>query len=364
MNIFIPNPRLEAELVIRPQIEGYFDCEITHANGTKSKPWDKPQKNSISHAYLNTLFANNFSGNGGFGSMFRLLFNTTSSLAIGPSDTPLAASAIPGDWNANLTSGNTALLLGRPIFNTATKVGTGNVADVDSTTGNAIMTGNWQFAPMPSAFTVREVSLYNNSIGTVNTNWFGVSGGAVWNRIVLSSPIVLSANDVLTMSYTLVIPTLAVTAQTVTLAAQNGMNISGQLKLIGTKRTILGGEVTGAGVATIDAASGTAGGGQGGAIFPGNARGGLITATTFPSVFTNTTGWATNQSSTQAWQSYTSGSFTKTYETVWNTAFATTNFRSIVLYLGGGTNGYQLLLDNQQTKELNKQLTVGWTFAV
>jgi hypothetical protein len=356
MNIYIPTPRLEAELVIRPKIEGYFDCEILHPNGTKSKPWAKPQKNTISNAYLNALFANGFAGLSTSHSMMSMLFSSGSSLAVGPSDATVLANEIP----LRTDSFSNAGCLGRPTFSTSTKAGTGNVADVDAITGNAIMTANWQFDPMPSPYTIKEVSVFGAE------RWHSTTSSAIFNRIVLSSPVVLDTNDVLVMSYTLVIPTLAVTAQTVTLAAQNGMNISGQLKLIGTKRTILGGEVTAAGVATIDTSSSTAGGSntQGGSIFPGNARGGLITATTFPTVFTNTTGWATAQSSTQAWAAYTAGSFTRTYETVWNTAFATTNFRSVVLYLGNGTNGYQLLLDAQQTKESGKQLAIGWTFSI
>lgn len=365
MQIFVPTHPIEAELVIRPKLEGYFDCEILHPNGMIEKPWDKPQKNTISTAYINQMFTGGGNGPPFFhgingGTALNMPHNAGQALVIGPSDATIAAANLR---TTNLPSeGGT--LLGARTYWTTTRAGSGNVADIDSTTGNAILTVNMIFSAAPVAHTVREVCLTqsNNDGGT--RNWF--SGSATWsfNRAVLPTPITVNQGAVLTLSYTLVIPTLAVTAQTVTLAAQNGMNISGQLKLIGTKANILGGSVTGAGVMTAINGWVTVGTGGGGMIFPSNARGSLVSDTTFPAFNTNASNWGVNLQSSSSWSAYNTNTYTRTYETVWNSAFATTNFRSITLHNGSGTYGYQLLLDNQQTKELNKTLTVGWTFGV
>lgn len=251
-----------------------------------------------------------------------------------------------------------------PLMWSSTRASQGNSGDVDAVTGNAIMTVNNVFAAASTSMTIREACL-TSSANTANF-WLSVgpTNGYTLNRVVLPSPIVLNAGDVLTMSFTLVVPTLAITPQTISLPAQNGMNISGQLKLIGNAASILGGTVTAAGAFSPDGSSGSAGANGGGAVFPLNPRGGLTTATAFPTQLTNTTGMNTNPSSTQVFGSYVQWSLFRDFVTTWNSAFATTNFRSITLYLGNGTYGYQLLLDAQQTKELNRTLSINWRFAL
>ena len=358
MQIFVPTHPVEVELAIRPKLEGYFNAEILHPNGTIERPFDRPVKNTILTQYLNTFFSTSLSQNNNC-SMIGAVHAGTPTIIVGSSN----VATNPLMLANRLVSEGGSLIA--PLMSTSTRASSGNSADVDATTGNAIMTINVVFAAALTNMTIREACLTHGATLSGPT-WLNLSPPNGWslNRVVLPNPIVLSAGDVLTMSFTLVVPTLAITPQTVSLPAQNGMNISGQLKLIGNAASILGGTVTVAGVLTADTSSGSAGVNGGGAVFPLNPRGGLTTATAFPTQLTNTTGMNANISSTHVFGPYTQWTLFRDFTTTWNSAFATTNFRSITLYLGNGTYGYQLLLDNQQTKELNRTLSINWRFAL
>lgn len=345
MQIFVPTHPVEVELAIKPKLEGYFDAEILHPNGSIERPFEKPQKNTVLINYLDRAFNSNF--NGGMGN----LIIDSQAIAIGTSN---AANSSRLQIDSTDPVKNAAALFEQVAWST-NRATSGNSADIDPTTGNAIMTITAVFPPATAPVTIREAASVNTSGST--SAWFGGNFTGTYftfSRVVLPSPITLAVGDILTMSYTIVIPTLSVTAQTVSLASQNGMDISGQLKLIGSPAKIIGATITAAGARTAD---GT------GHVIPVSATGGLTTATTFPTQLTQTTGMGTNASSASAWGNYTRFSLTRDYTTTWNSAFATTSFRSITLNTSG-THGYQLLLNNQQTKESGKTLSINWRFAL
>lgn len=360
MQIFVPTHPLEVELAIKPKLEGYFDAEILHPNGSIERPFDKPAQNTILSAYLDEVLSRGSSLNG---TMHNIVFGPGNGLVVGTSNGANSRKLPAFSSFANLANVSP---LDAPVMSTTTRAATGNSSDINTTNGNALLTLNCVFAAAPTAMTLREACLTQLAGSTFAAWWQGNIGNQYWtlNRVVLPTPIVLNAGDVLTMSFTLVIPTLAITPQTISLPAQNGMNLSGQLKLIGTAANILGGTVTADGTRTPLQGSDSPGTSAGGAIVPFIPAGGLTTATAFPTQLTNTTGMNTNVASSSAYATYARGSLFRDFATTWNSAFATTNFRSVTLYLGNGTYGYQLLLDAQQTKESGKTLSINWRFAL
>lgn len=358
MNIHIPTHPLELGLEINLKPRGFFDCEILRANGATERPWKTPQENTILKYFRNQI------GNTGFGgynnlSMLAMIAGGYKGIILGLSD--IAATGAEGGG-----SGVTAAL-GGPLYspwaNSTNAAGSGNSAIVDPTTGNCILTRRVVFYPAPSEVTLREAAYHTS--GTSPGAWINaqVNSDISFSRAVLSNPIVLGAGDVVTMSYSIVIPTLAITPQTISLPPQNGMDLSGQLKLIGTESHICGGTITGAGVVTFFNSSMTAGLGQGGGIYPIYPRWGLTTAAAFPADLTATTGMNANPSDTQGWSAYGWNSYFRDFTGQWNLASGPFTFRSINLYLGAGTNGYQLLLDASQTKENSRVLAVAMRFA-
>jgi hypothetical protein len=169
------------------------------------------------------------------------------------------------------------------------------------------------------------------------------------------------------MSYTLVTPTLAVTAQTISLAAQNGMNLSGQLKLVGTIDNMQGGSLLGTnGQMTGGSTSNNQSTTQGGALYPCWPAWGLSTDATFPAFGANpATTWSNSGlANSNAYSPYTAGTYNRTISGQWNPGART--FRSIYLKQGTSTTGggYQLLLDAEQTQAADKTLVVSLNFAI
>lgn len=70
------------------------------------------------------------------------------------------------------------------------------------------------------------------------------------NRVVFGAGIPVTAGQTVIMTMAVTIPSLYNNPATVSIGASNGINISGQLALVGTQATIAGGTVTGAGAYT------------------------------------------------------------------------------------------------------------------
>jgi hypothetical protein len=368
LNIFLPRST-ELGLEIRPKIEGVFEAEIRRADGRIEKPWDGLAKNAILNDWRDQALNRTFSGSSANSAMIKMLFTGSGigvTCAVGTSDADAAASARFAMQSAVTGLTGTYRALAAPARTSTGTPASGNAAIVDASTGNAVLTRRFSFDAEAGPVTYREATVIQN--GTNNFLWpdsfVATSVNGCLNRLVFPAPISLGAGDALTLTFSLVIPTLAVTGQTVSLAAQNGMDLSGTLRLIGSEANILGGTVTAAGVPTPSNSGTTAGAGQGGSIFPGNPRCGLTTASTFPTALTNTTGMNANPSDSQGWSAYAMGSFFRDFTATWNSASGPFTFRSVTLYLGGGTNGYQLLLNADQTKATGRTLVVNWRFAL
>jgi hypothetical protein len=159
------------------------------------------------------------------------------------------------------------------------------------------------------------------------------------------------------MTYAVTVPTLAVNGLPVSLAAQNGVNISGLLKLVGSSEAIIGGTVN---LTTGQETANT----QYPIISDWTAsRAGLSSLTSHAAY--NTASSALSGNDVQGvWSGYSTGTRKRSMSFTWpiGTPASNTNFRSITIYRNNtspnNTSGYQLLLDNQMTKASTAALQV------
>jgi hypothetical protein len=342
---------------------GYYDAEIQKADGRVYKPWDKPQKNAINpkfkDIFLSQQTISSHAGGGAGSSYFQdILFRNEVNMVIGSDGGAINAYDQSAVWTvARDFAVNTF------VASATTRAGIGNSATIDPTTGNLVMTVRIVFAPAEQADTIREVAIGGSKPWR---DWSPTYGQARFSRAVLSSPIVRDIGDVLTMSYTMVIPSLAVTPQTVTLAAQNGLNLSGQLKLIGNMDHMIGGVISASGTNSGAPMTTNQSTSYGGAIWPSWPSWALSTDSAFPAYLSGTTASATNAgvATSTALLAYTNGSYNRTISGQWAPGART--FRS--LYLKQGTmavgGAYQLLLDSSQNQAADKTLVVGLNFAL
>lgn len=353
MNILIKKfQELGLEVNLAPQ--GYYDCEILRANGQMEKPWDKPQKNAINPKWKDN-FLNTGTVQSSSGRFLELLFQGGIGhwMTFGSDAGAINSYDQVTNWTHFGDRTVNAVLGATNTYDTI-----GNSATVDPITGNIVMTARMVYVAT-SAQTIREVAFGGAQA------WASSSYGTAsrLSRAVLASPIVLNQNDTLFMSYTIVIPTLAVTPQAVTLAAQNGMNLSGQLKLVGAVAEIIGGVVSVSGTLSGNATSTSQPSSSGGMIYPTWPRWGMSANATFPvfnAAATNLAAVAVANTTTQP--AYVAG----TYNRNWNGQFSpgARTFRSISLSQFSGVVGYQLLLDAEQTQAADKTLVVGLNFAL
>ncbi len=353
MNILIKKfQELGLEVNLKP--EGYYDCEILRANGQMEKPWAQPQKNAINPKWKDN-FLNTGTVQSSNGRFLDLLFQSSIGhwMTFGSDAGAINSYDQAASWTHFGDRTVNAVVGATNSYDTI-----GNSATIDPITGNIVMTARMVYVAT-SAQTIREVAFGGAQA------WAGSSYGTAsrLSRAVLASPIVLNQNDTLFMSYTLVIPSLAVTPQAVTLAAQNGMNLSGQLKLVGTVAEIIGGVVSVSGQLSGPTTYTVQSSSSGGMIYPTWPRWGMSTDATFP-VFNNA---ATNlaavaAANTTSQPAYTSG----TYNRNWNGQFSpgARTFRSLSLSQFSGSVGYQLLLDAAQTQAADKTLVVSLNFAI
>ncbi len=344
--------------------EGFYQAEVLRANGKVDiYPIEKNAINPT--ARDNFLRINNSAGtaslvNANGGRALDLLFNwgTAVTMVVGGSNLGPTAYDQATGWTVARDE-----VVREFLMSTTTYAPIGNSATIDPTTGNQVWTARMVFGAAPKAMTIREAAIGGSMLWRAS----GTNPASRWSHKVLSSPIVLDTGDVLTMSYTLVTPTLAVTAQTISLAAQNGMNLSGQLKLVGTIDNMQGGSLLGTnGQMTGGSTSNNQSATQGGALYPSWPAWGLSTDSTFSAFGANPAATWSNSglANTNAYSPYTAGTYNRTISGQWNPGART--FRSI--YLKQGTNvlgaGYQLLLDAEQTQAADKTLVVSLNFAI
>ena len=338
---------------------GFYQAEVMRANGRVDKY--PVEENAINPKFRDYLLqrisevTDNATGSNRFQS---LLFGTSAgqtTMVIGSNGDAINAYDQTALWTHPADRA-----VNEYLAHTTTMETTGNQAEIDATTGNLVMTVRMRFAAATSTQTVREVAIGGTNCYMAVGAWFQT---ARISRSALSSPIVLNIGDVLTMSYTMVIPTLTITPQTVTLAAQNGMNLSGQLKLVGTYDNIRGGTVSASGSVSGSAVSSNTTTSHGGALFAAR-QWSMSDLTAFPALNTNTAATAYNiaEATSSAWGTYTANSFNRTISGQWSPGART--FRSLFLRRANSGAAYQLLLDSSQTQAADKTLVVGLNFAI
>ena len=345
------NPGLQINL----QMDGYYDCEIKRANGKVEKPWATPQKNAINPKGKDIILDQMTIDDPASGRRFiDGIHGPSTTMVLGTDD------GVINDYDQQTRWTSAADRTVNAFYTDTTTVDTiGNVATIDQVTGNAIMTRRMVFPPASAGVTIKEVAFGGSNFPSYTPPYIRLS------RTVLASPIVLNAGDQLFMTYTLVIPTLAITPQVVTIAAQNGLNLSGQLKLVGTIDNMLGGTVTPEGAMGGSASSSSGSVSHGGCLLPWDTTYvSLSTDASFPALGVDTTASAYNVASvTSALTPYTDGTHNRSRSGQFASGTART-FRSIYFRKANNGAAYQLLLDAEQTQAIDKTLVVSLNFAI
>lgn len=354
MITILPFSRLTA-----PQVyEGWADVslkqecswlvEVRRTDGTIRRPFgDHWIPNTMLNQFKNQIF--NFGGffNYKTGNDILDLTYGGSNMLVGTDGTPAAAT-------------QTGIIAGSVTASSFST--TGNSATMGSTTGLLSQLVKKTFPVETADKTYRE-AVISPRYNSANPDAFGVAGltnvGLALNRVAFPADISLLTGEQLILNAELRTHTIAHAPLTVTLAAQNGMNVSGQLKLVGTTAAILGGTVSAAGVITKN-------GNGHAAIFPSShssaGEWNLSGVSSFPAWNTATSGLAAYPATTSGWSAYAADSFYRDYIGVWYPGAAVT-FQSIsTTPQFSGVAGYQLLLTTPMTKDAAASLTFGLRF--
>lgn len=341
---------------------GKFRVEVRRTDGTIRLPFgDRFIDNVILNNFRNKVMAsggiakNNYSPyTSVYGTFLTTFYQsnfnaaTTSQLYVGTSSTPADA---------------TQTALQGTVQAAASYTSVGNSITINSTTGDIVAVVCKQFAAQASNITLNECGLSITSGSQATLVFFNNESytTTLVNRCVFPSPVVLVAGEVLYLTFAMTIPTLASTAQTVTLASQNGFDVSGQLKLVGTANAMIGAYAYAYGTSQVQDSTTM------GSFFPQTQAApvfALSTVSSFPSFGVAASGLDANAAGSSGWGTYTNNSYQRDYNGIWASAAGPfTDMRSI--YLGkGGASGYQLLLDNPMTKAVGSTLNFGLRFSM
>jgi hypothetical protein len=313
-------------------LNGYADGQLSGGIGNSGFSWSTDNQFGITRSFLN------------------LFYGTQSSIAVGSGTTPVQI---------------TDTGLANQIRFDSTPSLTGNTISWSSTTGNIVYTIKEQFPTETGSVTYNEAGIRitggNNGLGL--NGLITVGSNRLINRVVFPASVNLIAGEQLILTVAVTIPTLASSAgKTITIAAQNGVNISGVLKVIGTQASMAGGTVTSDGITSLDTSVPI--------LFSTNDTpvALLSTKTAFDTLGVNPT-WGTTNQVNGLWGTYTNGTRFRDVGYQWGsgTPATDTNFRSILfrsLTSVGARGGYQLLLDNQMTKASTATLALSLRFSV
>jgi len=268
-----------------------------------------------------------------------------------------------GSGTTAVTNSDTALAT--QIRFDSTPYITGNTISWDQTSGDIVYTIKEQFPAETGSVTYNEAGIRLNSGGgladNINALLFGQNG--LMNRVVFPSGVTLAAGEQLILTVAVTLSTLAKsTGKTITISAQNGVDISGELKCIGSLTNMAGGTVTSAGVKTTNTGYTTL-------FATGQTAVALLSdKTAFDTLGTAPT-WGTTNQVNGTWASYTNDSRFVDVGFTWGNGVPATNtdFRSILfrsITSAGALGGYQLLLDAQQTKVSTATLALSLRFSV
>jgi hypothetical protein len=370
MNIYIPKRTVKeylAEVSLKPKAK--WLAEVRDTDGTirpafNGEWFDNLFLNTFRDSFFNNGFSvvGNNNGQNAKGSLLSMFFGNsnqnyiywTTRMSVGGSSTP--ATVTQTGLQAYIKDSNAVYP-------------TGNTASMNPTNGDAVFTLKQQFAIEIGTITYKEACLkISNTLNGGGNTILGIANYSSLNlnRVVFPAGLTLTVGQQLILTCAITMPTAAVTPIPVTLAAQNGVNISGNLQLVGTSSSILGGVVGANGIITSDDVTLP--------LLPDTASStrfstlpflGLTTASSFPSYNSNTTGMQTN-SVAGVWSTYTNGTGFMDLTANWGLGnpASDTAFRSICVGTTSGVNGYQLLLANQMTKQASAMLSIAFRFSL
>jgi hypothetical protein len=343
-----------ATISLKPESKWFF--EVRRTDGTIRYPFgDRWFDNVFLDQFKNQVLNNGGIGflNGGTGRYYDFLnlffldtvYSSRPVIELGSSNT--AAVSTQTALQSYITSDNGYYFIG-------------NTASISPTTGDFVATIKKTFAVETGTVTYREAGL---KYSTTSTAVAGItSAGLLMNRVTFAD-LTLNSGEQLIATVAVKVPTLTVTGQTITISAQNGLDISGTLKLVGTTSRILGlNTLTTAGTLTNN-------GSTYGSIFPQITGSSnlfyLSTNSTHVAFNTASSGLNTNQASSSSWAAYTTNNFYRDFTGQWNTGGSNITFQSINLITGGGgVSGYQLLCNGSQTKNSASTLSLGLRFTL
>jgi hypothetical protein len=346
-----------ATISLKPESEWFF--EVRRTDGTIRYPFgDKWIKNVVLDQFKNQVLTH-----GGFA--FRNTGTNTDydflNLFFQHSQTSNRADIEIGTSNTAAVSTQTALQAFSKSDNGYYFIG--NSATISPTTGDLVVTIKKTFAFETGTITYREAGLKVNPVSQTGVAGI-VSPGLLINRVTFAD-LILNAGEQLIATVAIRVPTLTVTGQTISISAQNGLNISGTLRLVGTTNRNLGINTLTSGGTLTNNSTGW------GTIFPtsqtasGISTLNLSTNSTHAAFNTASSGLNTNAATTSGWATYTTNNFFRDYTGQWASGGSNITFQSINLITSNnGTSGYQLLCTSSQTKVAASTLSLSLRFSL
>lgn len=363
----ITKPIYEGGIEIDCRPRGKWFVEVRRTDGTIRYPFgDKWVDNVFLNAWADNHMASVGSPNTGaysFGNTGGQPFSWMD-FFYGFTVTNQGANSLFAIGSGTTPAQQTDTILANQIRFDSTPYITGNSISYSTTTGNVVYSIKKEFPVETGSVTYNEAGIRlvaGDSTRVIN----GLNAGTarLINRVVFPSSINLSTGEQLILTLAVTIPTLGSSAgKTITIAAQNGVNVSGVLKCIGTAASIAGGTVTANGIPTRDTTYTN--------LFNTiNTPVALLsTKTAFDTLGVNPT-WGTTNQVNGIYGLYTNGTRFRDIGYQWSpgTPATDTNFQSLLfrnVTSGGAYGGYQLLLDNQMTKAAAAVLAISLRFSV
>jgi hypothetical protein len=350
----ITKPIYEGGASIDLKPKGKWFIQVRRTDGTFRYPFgDKWIDNLFINRWANGHFNANWASGTNLNvySWCNYFYASKSTIAVGSGTTPVQIT-------------DTALAI--PVRVDSTPYLTGNNISWSSTSGDIVYVIKEEFPAETGSVSYNEagIRVIGGQGGSFNTAFNDASAsGDLANRVVFPGSVNLIAGEQLIITVAVTKKTLASSAgKTITIAAQNGVNISGVLKCIGSQADMAGGTVTAPGVLSVNTNYTT--------FFSVNSTpvALLSTKTAFDTLGTTPT-WGTTNQVNGTWGAYTSNNRFRDIGFTWGngTPATNTNFRSILFrYVtsGGALGGYQLLLDNEMTKASTATLALSLRFTV
>ena len=364
----ITKPIYEGDTIIDCRPRGKWLVEIKRSDGTIRRPFGD---NWVNNVFLNAWADNQMTGaagsNASFGNPFVSTRFTWLNFFYGQGSDPANGNLMSFAVGSGTTPAQqTDTTLANQIRFDSTPFVTGNSISYSTTSGNVVYTIKEEFPVETDPVTYNEAGIRIVSGSGINQwviNGLGSNAARLINRVVFPGSINLIAGEQLILTLAVTIPTLGSSAgKTITIAAQNGVNISGVLKCIGSQAAIAGGTVTAAGAITQTVRYTNLFNTQ---LTPVAL---LSTKTAFDTLGTDPT-WGTTNQVNGTWAAYTTGNRFRDIGFTWGngTPASNTNFQSILFRNqtdAGAYGGYQLLLNNQMTKASTATLALSLRFTV